>query len=133
MWISELARRSGVPPKTLRFYEEVGVLEEPERTAAGYRDYGPEALDRLAFVRAAQAAGLTLAEIREVISIREEGSPPCRHVAELVDRKRAEVRTQLAELRRLSRQLDELAERARGFEPEACRSDVICELLTELG
>jgi len=64
MLIGELAAKTGMTAKALRFYEQAGVLPEPARTPAGYRDYDPAALDRLAFVRAAQAAGLTLAEVR---------------------------------------------------------------------
>jgi DNA-binding transcriptional MerR regulator len=60
MRIGEIADRAGVAAKTIRFWEERGLLPAPARTAAGYRDYGPAMLERLAFVRHAQAAGLTL-------------------------------------------------------------------------
>lgn len=129
MLIGELARRSGVPAKTLRFYEQEGVLDEPARTESGYRDYPAEALDRLAFIRSAQAAGLTLSEIREVIEIRRGGDAPCGHVLELVRDKRAAVERQLEDLRRLSAELAELEERARDFDPGACSPGSICELL----
>ncbi len=61
MRIGELAARSGLTAKTIRFYEQAGVLPEPARQPSGYRSYDDTALDRLRFVRAAQAAGLTLA------------------------------------------------------------------------
>ena len=68
MRTGELAERAGISPEAVRFYERVGVLSAPVRTASGYRDYDEAALDRLTFVRAAQAVGLTLGQIREVIS-----------------------------------------------------------------
>ncbi len=76
MRIGELARRSGLTTKALRFYEQAGVLPEPERQPSGYRDYDESALARLRFVRAAQAAGLTLAEIRQVFDVREQTGRP---------------------------------------------------------
>ena len=67
MRIGELAAESGLSDKALRFYEQIGILDQPDRTPAGYRDYEPTVVDRLTFVRAAQAIGLSLGEIREII------------------------------------------------------------------
>ena len=127
--IGELAARTGVPAKTLRFYEDAGVLPEPARTPAGYRVYGEEAVDRLAFIRSAQAAALTLAEIRTVIGIRDGGSAPCAHVVEVLDEKSATVTRQLAELRALKRELDRLRASARGIDPSSCDPGSVCEVL----
>ena len=63
MRIGELAEQAGMTTKTLRFYEQAQVLPQPARTASGYRDYDETSLARLRFVRAAQGAGLSLAEI----------------------------------------------------------------------
>src|SRR3546814_8918106 len=63
--IGELSERSNVPAKTLRFYEDVGVLPPPARTSSGYRDYDNSALDRLRFIASAQGAGLSLARSDE--------------------------------------------------------------------
>jgi len=68
--IGEVAQRSGLSVKTLRYYEDIGVLASPPRTPGGYRDYEDTVVGRLQFVRAAQAVGLTLGEIREVIAFR---------------------------------------------------------------
>ena len=76
MRIGELAAAAGTTTKTLRFYEESGLLPPTERAANGYRVYGPEALFRLDFVRRGRAAGLTLAQIREVADIREPATHP---------------------------------------------------------
>ncbi len=129
MLIGELAARTGVPAKTLRFYEDAGVLPEPARTPAGYRVYGEEAVDRLAFIRSAQAAALTLAEIRTVIGIRDGGSAPCAHVVEVLDEKAATVTRQLAELRALKRELDRLRASARRIDPSSCDPGSVCVVL----
>ncbi|WP_327249051.1 heavy metal-responsive transcriptional regulator [Streptomyces sp. NBC_01320] len=70
--ISQLADRSGVPATTLRFYEDAGLLPA-DRTPAGYRVYGEDAVERLAFISSAKLLGLALEEIRELLDIREEG------------------------------------------------------------
>ncbi|MGW1771919.1 heavy metal-responsive transcriptional regulator [Streptomyces sp. NPDC002104] len=70
--ISQLADRSGVPATTLRFYEDAGLLPA-DRTPSGYRTYGEEAVERLAFISSAKLLGLALEEIRELLDVREEG------------------------------------------------------------
>jgi MerR family copper efflux transcriptional regulator len=121
MRIGEIAGRAGVPAKTIRFWEEQGLLPAPARTAAGYRDYAPAILERLAFVRHAQAAGLTLEHIRQVLDIRDSGQPPCAHVTGLIARRLGEVEARLAELARARDQLAALAARAAAQDPAGCR------------
>jgi MerR family copper efflux transcriptional regulator len=121
MRIGEIAGRAGVPAKTIRFWEDQGLLPAPARTAAGYRDYGPAILERLAFIRHAQAAGLTLEHIRQVLGIRDGGQPPCEHVTGLIARRLGEVEARLAELARARDQLAALAGRAAAQDPADCR------------
>lgn len=71
MLIGDLAARAGIPSSTIRYYERTGLLREPPRTPAGYRDYGKEEVVRLRFIRAAQGLGLRLDEVSDVLSIRE--------------------------------------------------------------
>ncbi|MEU3048064.1 MerR family transcriptional regulator [Streptomyces sp. NPDC006984] len=84
MRIGVLAAGAGVSTKAVRFYEQAGLLPAPPRTSSGYREYAPQAADRLAFIRDAQAAGLTLGEVREVLRIRDAGRAPCEHVGALI-------------------------------------------------
>jgi DNA-binding transcriptional MerR regulator len=121
MKIGEVASRSGVPAKTIRFWEDQHLLPAPARTAAGYRDYDLAILDRLVFIRHAQAAGLALEQIRQVLDIRDGGQPPCAHVAGLIARRLAEVEARLAELARARDQLAALAVRAAAQDPADCR------------
>jgi DNA-binding transcriptional MerR regulator len=120
MRIGQIAEKAGVSAKTIRFWEAEGLLPPPGRTPAGYRDYGPAVLDRLGFIRHAQAAGFTLAAIRQVLEIRDDGQPPCVHVTELIGRRLAEVDARLAELTRTRDQLVVLAARAAAQDPADC-------------
>ena len=121
MRIGEAAGRAGVPAKTIRFWEEQHMLPAPPRTQSGYRDYEPAIVERLTFIRQAQAAGLTLEHIRQVLDIRDNGDPPCSHVADLIARRLAEVDARLAELTRTRDQLVVLAARAAAQDPANCR------------
>ena len=121
MQIGEVASRSGVPAKTIRFWEDQHLLPAPARTPAGYRDDDPGVLGRLAFIRHAQAAGLTLDAIRQVLDIRDGGQPPCVHVADLIARRLGEVEARLAELTRARDQLAALSRRAAAQDPADCR------------
>jgi len=120
MRIGEVADRAGVPAKTIRFWEDQRLLPPPARTPAGYRDYGPAILERLAFIRQAQAAGLTLGAIGQVLKVRDGGQPPCVHVTGLITRRLAEVEARLAELTRTRDQLVILAARAAAQDPADC-------------
>jgi len=121
MRIGEAAGEAGVPAKTIRFWEEQHMLPPPARTPAGYRDYNPAIVERLTFIRQAQAAGLTLEHIRQVLDIRDGGDPPCSHVAGLIARRLAEVDARLAELTHTRDQLVVLAARAAAQDPANCR------------
>lgn len=101
--IGEVAQRAGVTRKALRFYEAAGVLPPPPRGANGYRLYGPDAVEMLRFVTQAAGLGLTLAEIREIIAIRQGGRPPCFHVLRLLKDKARELDQKLQDLLEMRR------------------------------
>ncbi len=127
MRIGELAKTAGVTPDTIRYYEREGLLPPPERTPSGYRDYGPDALDDLQFVKKAQALGLKLSHVREVLEISSGGRPPCEHVRATVSARLTEVEQRLKELRALRSTLRQTLERIdRAPPPKAgCRCTVI--------
>ena len=132
MRIGELAHRSGLAPSAVRYYEQTGLLPAPRRTASGYRSYTDEALKRLAFIRSAQAVGLTLAEVRLVLGLRDAGDPPCGVVTELIEQRHAEVRARIAELQDLELDLARLRERAARLEPRDCDPSGICHVIPKL-
>ena len=121
MRIGEAAGEAGVTAKTVRFWEDQHLLPPPARTAAGYRDYGPAIVERLAFIRHAQAAGLTLDAIRQVLDIRDGGQPPRVHVTGLIAQRLGQVEARLAELTRTRDQLVILAARAAAQDPADCQ------------
>ncbi len=127
MFIGELAAQSGVTAKTIRFWEAEGLLADPARTPSGYRDYDPGALDRLSFIRHAQTAGLTLAEIRQILAISDTGEPPCGHVADLIHQHLTDVEERIRELKDTRSLLDRLAKRAVDQNPTDC--DGYCAIL----
>lgn len=129
MRIGELAKQSGLTTKTLRFYEQAGVLPPPARTAAGYRDFNENALARLAFVRAGQAAGLTLAEIRTVMAVREDQGPPCVHVTTLLARHATALDERIAELEATRTEVRRLQDRAATLNASDCQEDGVCHII----
>jgi DNA-binding transcriptional MerR regulator len=130
MQIGEVARKIGVATSAIRFYEESGLLPEPNRTPSGYREYDPSVIDRLTFIRAGQAVGLTLAELKEVLGIRDRGETPCTHVAALIDLRIDEIDQRIKDLRRLRRDLTVLAGEAAVFDPTDCPPESVCRILT---
>jgi MerR family copper efflux transcriptional regulator len=112
MRIGQLAARAGTTTKTLRFYEQAGLLPQAARTPSGYRDYDMSVLDRLTFVKAAQAAGLTLAQSRDLIVARERAGPRSGHVAASLDQLAAGLDDRIERLRALRAEVHRLRGRA---------------------
>ena len=96
--VGQLASRTGVRADTIRFYEREGLLPIPQRTEGEHRRYGPTDVDRLLFIRGAQRLGLRLAEIRELLAVRETGTCPCEPAEGLLRRHVAEIETEMARL-----------------------------------
>ena len=130
MLIGELSAVTGVDSQTIRFYERQGLLPQPRRSANGYRAYDTTAISRLLFIRAAQSAGLALADIAQVLNLRDAGQTPCTHVSRVLEQKLAEVRTRLQELADLAGELEKLIEAGRTLDPSNCGPSDICHTLT---
>jgi DNA-binding transcriptional MerR regulator len=96
--VAELAAAAGVSPDTVRYYERSGLLAPPPRTAAGYRLYPAEAVDRLRFIQGCQRLGLRLKEIAELLAVRDTGVCPCEPAEELIRRHISELDAELARL-----------------------------------
>ena len=129
MRIGELAEASGTTAKTLRFNEEQGLLPAAERTPAGYRDYTPDAVGRIDFIHRGQAAGLTRAQVRQILDIRDDGQAPCGHVQDLLDSRLADLDEQIAQLVALRETITQLRDQAATVEPETCSPDQVCRYL----
>jgi len=112
MRIGQLAERIGVNPKTIRYYETIGLLPEPKRRPSGYRTYDPDDLERVAFIRRAQQFGLRLDAIGETLALRDRGERPCEYVLGAVRRKLDDLDRRIAELNAARGQLAALLARA---------------------
>ena len=97
--IGEVAGRAGVNVQTLRFYERRGLLPEPPRRASGYREYAPESVRRVRFIKRAQELGFTLAEVEELLRLREDPRIPCREVRATAETKIADIEEKMRRLR----------------------------------
>lgn len=126
--IGEAAELVGVSAKAVRLYESRGLLEPTERTANGYRTYGPDDLAVLRFVRQAKAVGLKLDEVGRIIDLQRSGQQPCATVIDLLDRRLGDVDRKLADLEALRLALAA----ARAQADEAVRSGrdaVVCRVI----
>jgi len=129
MQIGELARLAHTTTKALRYYEAIGLLVPASRSHSGYRQYGEDALDRLAFIRSAQALGLSLGEIRGIVGLRDRGETPCGHVLQLLNDRSREIRGRITDLTRLQAELDRLVERGARLDPRDCAPSSVCHII----
>jgi len=127
--IGELAEAAGTTTKTLRFYEDQGLLQPAERTAAGYRDYTPEAVARVDFIHRGQAAALTLAQIRQILDVRDGGQAPCEHVRNLLEARLDSINEQIKQLGEMRETISQLRDQASDIEPDTCRAGQVCRYL----
>jgi MerR family copper efflux transcriptional regulator len=104
-----LAREAGVHAETIRFYEEKGLLALPPRSAAGYREYGPEVAARVRFIKRAQAVGFTLTEITDLLALRAKPRRDNRQVKELANEKLRLIDEKLRDLRAMRQALAKVA------------------------
>lgn len=133
MLIGELARKVGVDPPTIRYYEAVGLLPEPRRTPSGYRLYDPQDEQRLRFVVAARSIGLGVEDIRAMLEVRDQGRPLCRHVRRALDEQLRRVEVQIEELKRLAGELRWMKERADSLPETASDDPCVCHILVSPG
>ncbi|HIE21322.1 MAG TPA: heavy metal-responsive transcriptional regulator [Acidimicrobiia bacterium] len=130
MRIGELAQQTGVSTKTIRYYEDIGLLPPPEREPNGYRDYDQGALDRLRFIRDAQATGLTLTEIASILDLRGKGVATCHHVLNLLERHLEDLDRHIAKLKETRKQLVAITQRARSLNPADCTDPIRCQTIS---
>lgn len=125
---SDLARRTGCNLETIRYYESVGLMPDPPRTASGHRRYGPAHVERLSFVMRARDLGFTMEEIRGLLSLVDRGSHTCAEVARMGRHHLEVVRAKIRDLQAIEAVLSETISRCTGADtPECPLLDVLCE------
>ena len=129
--VSKIADQVGLTADTIRFYEREGLLLPPDRTSAGYRVFGDDAVERLRFIKGAQRIGLRLQEIKELLDIGDRGLCPCGHTEDLLRRRLAEIDAEITRLNETKADLIDFTKRFNAFdcpegvEPWPCAEEFV--------
>ncbi len=126
--VSELAAKFGIDPRTVRYYDQIGLLTASARTIAGHRRYGPAERDRLRFILKAKVVGLALNEIRDILTMRDKGLTPCAHVIDLLEDKLRQLDSQMQSLADFREELVALQREPRNETPDA---GCVCRLVED--
>jgi Cu(I)-responsive transcriptional regulator len=119
--IGSLARKTGTKVQTIRYYEQIGLMPEPGRTAGGQRRYGDDELDRLAFIRHARQLGFSLEAIRELLDLSDYPHRPCLEADAIARRQLKQVEQRLARLEALRTELQRMVHECSGGQTADCR------------
>ena len=107
--IGQVARRVGIGIETVRFYERQGLIDDPPRTGAGYRQYSEDVISRLRFIKRAKGLGFSLKEIAELLSLRLDPTTTCGDIKKRAEAKIAAIEEKILTLQRMKKALKELA------------------------
>lgn len=110
MTIKNVAEQSGVGVETVRFYEREGLIPEPPRTESGYRQFTPEAVSRLKFIKRAQALGFALPEIKELLVLKVARSAKPKDIRKKTKKKIADIEAKIQTLQRIKQTLEQITE-----------------------
>ena len=131
MFIHELTQLTGVPAKTIRYYEAIGLLPPPQRADNNYRLYTPATAERLRYIVSARSLGFSLAEINEWLMARDEGTLPCQQVLETFDQRIEDIDRRIADLLTLRDTLTAIRREGEKLPPEKkCDESCICYFIT---
>lgn len=114
MWTTDVAKRAGVNPQTLRYYERRGILPAPERSPAGYRNYPEATVSVLRFIKRAQEMGFSLADVDKLLHLAGGRAGSCAKARAVTADRLADLDRRIADLQRMRRCLAELAATCRG-------------------
>jgi MerR family copper efflux transcriptional regulator len=132
--IGEVSSHSGLPVKTIRYYEEIGLLTPTvERSQTGYRLFNEQITNRLAFIKRAQALGLTLNEIKDILHVHDRGELPCGEVKQHLQDKVSAISEQIRALETLRSELEGLLSGWQESPPPGLISQTICPNIQKKG
>ncbi|MBL8049583.1 MAG: heavy metal-responsive transcriptional regulator [Anaerolineales bacterium] len=130
MFIHELAELTGVSAKTIRYYESIGLMPSPERAENNYRQYSPEAVERLRFIVSSRSLGFNLTDIGEFLSARDEGTLPCQRVLNSFDKRILDLDQRIADLLALRDTLNRIRNDGASLPPDKkCDEQCVCYLI----
>lgn len=127
--IGQVKAQSGVPIKTIRYYEQLGLIESIDRTEGGFRLFSPQVLSRLAFIRRSQHLGFSLQEIKQILTIHDRGQLPCEQVRHNINLKLVDIDHRIAELKQLKQELLDLVQDPTPI--EELESPIICPIIQQ--
>ena len=127
--INELSKHANVSPKTIRYYEEVGLLTSPVRASNNYRLYDEDAVERLRFIRSARSLDFSIQEITKVLSTLDRNETPCNHVVELLQKHLGDIEARIRDLERLKEELTQLYETGKDLPEDIQMRSCVCHLI----
>jgi DNA-binding transcriptional MerR regulator len=130
--IGDVANQTGLSVDTIRFYERERLLPTAARSNGGFRLFSKSDVDDLAFIRNSQELGFSLQEIRDLVGLRNARHPDCNHVEQLLAHKIATVRTKIAALRKLERELERTMIQCRSNLSNATSNKADCPALSDI-
>ncbi len=132
MEIRGLVSKTGVPAKTIRYYEDIGLLPPPARKPNGYRNYSEIDVERLKLVAGARRMDIPIAEIQEILDMRDRQEPPCSRLLELIAQKREEIQVRIEQLKQMDAELSVLYDLGMSFPKDDIEGKhCICHLVSE--
>ena len=132
MQIKAFAQQTNLSAKTIRYYEEIGLLPPPKRLENGYRVYGEADVARVRFVAGARSLNFSLEDIQEILDLRDRREAPCRVVLDLIQEKANEISQRIAELQRMEADLRELHRLGLTFPTDDVDGkNCVCHLVSE--
>tara|TARA_A100001391_G_C5058730_1_gene275450 strand:- start:1195 stop:1599 length:405 start_codon:yes stop_codon:yes gene_type:complete len=126
--ISELAKAADIPTTTLRYYERIRLVEPEDRSCGNYRLYGERSLKKLKFIKAAQAIGFTLEDVKSLLADDEGNAPACGNIRVLIEARLTDVEDRLNDLRHVRKVLRSALTQCQHQKQTEC-----CHVVTELG
>lgn len=132
MQIQALTQQTGISSQTIRYYESSGLLPKPQRLPNGYRQYDTDDVERVRFVAGARQLGLTIADIREILALRDTGEAPCGIVLAMLKHKADEIQQRVAQLQQMETELRTLHALGLTFpEEDILGKHCVCHLVRE--
>lgn len=126
--IKQVSQITGVSTESIRYYERIGIMPPPRRADNKYRQYDDQAVQRLSFIRRARYFDFSLDHIREILTFRDKGIPPCDFVLDLVRQKTNDIQDRIRDLEQLRDELEAL-QKFEQSEPTNAKTECVCQIL----
>ena len=129
--VTDLANRTGVTPATVRYYSRIGLLNPERELENGYRLFSQDDLRRVEFIRQAQALGLRIGDIKQILKTVELGEEPCQQVRNLVEQRRATIHEEISQLQAIERRIERALESWRTMPANQSFNGLFCPLIEQ--